>query len=160
MVATLITEVNAIHSTGYSPDGTTGLNFFTGTGASDISVNEQITSNSSRVAASGTGEPGDNDIAIRLSDLADDTVAPNTMTIGAYYSNILERLGTKSRNAIMMKNNSQMLLNYLEEQKESIAGVSLDEEATDLVRFQHAYQSAARYMAVINDMLDVLMELT
>jgi flagellar hook-associated protein 1 FlgK len=159
LAATLIDEVNNIHSTGYGSDGSTGLDFFTGSDASDIDVNTQIIGNVDRLAASATGEPGNNDIALALSELEDANVAPGTRTIGVFYSNMLEGLGAESRSTAIMKENSEKLLGYLEEQKESVAGVSLDEEAADLIRFQHAYQSAAQYMSVIDELMTALLNI-
>ena len=52
-----------------------------------------------------------------------------------------------------------MLIGYLEEQKESVSGVSLDEETADLIRFQRAYQAAAQYMSVVNELMQSLMEI-
>lgn len=154
--ATLINAVNNIHSTGYGSDGSTGLDFFTGTDATDIGVNDQLVTDINKVATSSTGEPGDNVTALSMAELADATVAPGSSTIGVFYSNMLEGLGAGSRSATMMKQNSETLLNYLEEQKESVAGVSLDEETAELVRSQHAYQSAAQYMSVISELMEVL----
>lgn len=159
VASTLIDEVNNIHSAGYDMGGFSGLDFFTGTNAANIEVNALLVGDSRLVAASGTGEPGDNAIAISMSDLMDRAVAPNTMTIGAFYSSALEQLGTKSQDATMMLGNSETLLNYLQDQKESVSGVSLDEESADLIRFQNAYRSAAQYLSVVNEMMKTLMDI-
>lgn len=159
VASTLIDEVNNIHSAGYDMGGFSGLDFFTGTNAANIEVNALLVGDSRLVAASGTGEPGDNAIAISMSDLMDQAVAPNTMTIGAFYSSALEQLGTKSQDATMMQGNSETLLNYLQDQKESVSGVSLDEESADLIRFQNAYRSAAQYLSVVNEMMKTLMDI-
>ena len=159
VASTLMDEVNSMHSAGYDMDGSAGLDFFTGAGPADMAVNVLIAGDARRVAASETGEPGDNAVAMKIADAVDNAVAPNTMTIGAFYSNMLERLGTKSQDATMMQANSETLLNYLEDQKEAISGVSLDEESADLIRFQNAYLSAAHYLSVVNDMMESLMEI-
>ncbi len=159
VASTLMDEVNSMHSAGYDMDGSAGSDFFTGAGPADMAVNVLIAGDARRVAASETGEPGDNAVAMKIADAVDNAVAPNTMTIGAFYSNMLERLGTKSQDATMMQANSETLLNYLEDQKEAISGVSLDEESADLIRFQNAYVSAAHYLSVINDMMETLLEI-
>lgn len=159
VASTLIDEVNSIHSAGYDMDGFAGLDFFTGTNAASIGVNTLLVGDSRLVAASGTGEPGDNAMAILMADLVDQAVAPNTMTIGAFYSNALEKLGTRSQDATMMQGNSETLLNYLEDQKESVSGVSLDEESANLIRFQNAYRSAVQYLSVVNELMKTLMDI-
>lgn len=159
LAATIIQEINDIHSGGYGADGTTGEDFFTGTDASDIAVSTVLLGDVNKVAASETLEAGGNAVALELAALGDQAVAPDSRTIGAYYSGILEDIGAESQSATMMKGNSEMLVGYLEERRESVAGVSLDEETADLIRFQRAYQSAAHYMSVINDLIGVLMEI-
>lgn len=159
VASTLIDEVNSIHSAGYDMDGFAGLDFFTGTNAASIGVNTLLVGDRRLVSASGTGEPGDNAMAILMADLVDQAVAPNTMTIGTFYSNALEKLGTRSQDATMMQGNSETLLNYLEDQKESVSGVSLDEESANLIRFQNAYRSAVQYLSVVNELMKTLMDI-
>ena len=159
LVSTLITEVNNRHSVGYGSDGTTGLDFFIGADASDIEVNPALIGNINALATSASGEPGDNAVALLMADMTNATVTADGKTIGASYSGILEELGAESHSAAMMKENSEMLLNYLDNQKETVSGVSLDEETADLIRFQRAYQSAAHYMSVIDELLETIMQI-
>jgi len=159
LASTLITAVNDKHKTGYGLDGSTELNFFTGADASDIEVNDEIANSVNMVAASQSSEPGDNTIALDIATLADQNVAPGGTNIGTFYSNILNSLGTQSQSTSMMRENAETLLTYLEERKESVSGVSLDEETADLIRFQRAYESAAQYMSVVNEMIETLIDI-
>ena len=73
LASTLITQVNAIHSGGYSLTGTTGANFFNGSDAATITVNAALVNNPSLIQASGTSTAtGDNSVALQLADLASD----------------------------------------------------------------------------------------
>ena len=159
VAATLIQEVNNIHTVGYGSDGTTGSAFFAGTDASDIAISSAVINDLNKVAASASTGPGDNSIARQITDLADAAVAPGSRTIGTFYSSFLSELGSESHSATMMKEGSEMLLGYLEDQRESVSGVSLDEETADLIKFQRAYQSAAQYLSVINEMMQTLLEI-
>ena len=159
VAATLIQEVNNIHVVGFGSDGLDGRAFFEGTDASSMAVSSDITDDIGAVAASDSAGPGDNSIALQIANLSDANVAPDGRTIGAFYSSFLEKLGSDSHSAGMMKKSSEMLLNYLDDQRESISGVSLDEETADLIKFQSAYQSAAQYLSVINELMQTLLEI-
>ena len=76
LASTLISEVNAVHSAGFGPDGTTGANFFTGTTAADIAVNSAIVTNPRLFQASGVaGESGNNTVAQAIAALNQKTHA-------------------------------------------------------------------------------------
>ena len=159
LASTLIGEVNAIHSGGFGSEGSTGVDFFTGTDASDISVSDVILGDVKTVAASESGEPGGNGVALDIAALANENIAPGNMNLGIYYSNICATLGTQSQSASMMRENSEMLLDQLEERRESVSGVSLDEEAADLIKFQHAYEAAAHYLSVVDELIGTLLNI-
>jgi flagellar hook-associated protein 1 FlgK len=59
-----------------------------------------------------------------------------------------------------MAANQALVVGHLENRRESVSGVSLDEEATDMIRFQHAYQAAARVITAVDEMLDLLINRT
>ena len=59
-----------------------------------------------------------------------------------------------------MSQNQQLVLDQLNTQVQQVSGVSLDEEATDMLRFQHAYQAAARVITTMDQMLDTLINST
>ena len=59
----------------------------------------------------------------------------------------------------MMQENAGMLLKNMENQRDSISSVSLDEEAANLIRFQRAYEAAAQYISVVNDLMEILMQI-
>ncbi len=159
VASTLITEVNAIHTTGYGANGSTGLNFFTGSDATDIAVNSELTTNADNVAISETGEPGDTGIARDMAALSDQNIVQGSLSLDEFYANIVGVMGTKAHGATMMMESAEMLVSNLHEQRESVSGVSLDEEAANLIRFQSAYESAAQFISVVDEMVDVLINL-
>ena len=159
LASTLASEVNTIHSTGYGLDGSTGVNFFTGTGAADIQISDEVMDDVRQVAASQNSEPGENSIALAIAALADEGVAPDGTSIGMFYSNIVSSIGAQSHSASMMVENAEILVAYLEEQRDSVSGVSLDEETANLIGYQRAYESAAHYVSVIDELIGVLMDI-
>jgi flagellar hook-associated protein 1 FlgK len=67
---------------------------------------------------------------------------------------VISELGTRSSNSSRNLQNQQDLVDNVEVQRQSVSGVSLDEEMADVIKFQHAYNAAARNMTVIDEMLD------
>ena len=169
--ATLIKQVNALHgggtdangvvqTSGFGLDGSSGLPFFSGTDATTIAVAvapEQI------AAASATGQPGDASNALRIAQLADRgaTMTPlaNASLSGAY-GQFVTGIGADSQEAQRQASNAQTLVDALTNRRSSISGVSIDEEMTNLVKFQRAYQASSRALNAIDDALDLLITRT
>jgi|DewCreStandDraft_1066081.scaffolds.fasta_scaffold00058_48 flagellar hook-associated protein 1 FlgK len=76
------------------------------------------------------------------------------------YQALIVRLGIDGRTAQEMSANQDTLVQHLQRRREAVSGVSLDEEATNLVRLQHAYQAAARFITAVDQMLDRLINNT
>ena len=81
-------------------------------------------------------------------------VPPQTTT--DFYAGLVGKIGTASSQAQEMSTNQQLVVDQLTNRVSEISGVSLDEEATDMVRFQHAYQAAARVITTMDEMLNTL----
>lgn len=163
-------EFNKIHSEGYALGATapSGENFFvfeTGNTnyAQAIKVNEVIIKDPTKIAAGdGSGDSGNNKNAQNLADLKTKSFSeyddPKYQTLpgnlDTYYSGIIGKLGVDSQSAQKNLGNSEVLAHSVEYNRQSISGVSLDEEFTNLIRFQHAYNASARNITAIDEMLD------
>jgi flagellar hook-associated protein 1 FlgK len=77
-------------------------------------------------------------------------------TTSDFYAGLVGTIGTASSQSIEMSQNQQLVVNQLQQRVEQTSGVSLDEEATDMIRFQHAYQAAARVITTMDEMLNTL----
>jgi len=77
-----------------------------------------------------------------------------TGTVDDFYRAQLGKIGVDSQEASRMVENQQLLVDQLENRRQSLAGVSIDEEMTNLIRYQHGYNAAARLVTVIDEMLD------
>ncbi|MDP4088226.1 MAG: flagellar hook-associated protein FlgK [Bacillota bacterium] len=99
----------------------------------------------------GTGGSG-------FSDTNNMTLTNNTngMTIDNYFKDTVDKLGVQSQEAKRIVKNQQSLLDSFNESKQSVSGVSLDEEMANLVQYQHAYQANARVISTIDQLLDVI----
>jgi flagellar hook-associated protein 1 FlgK len=160
--STLIEEFNQIHAAGYGLNGSHNLAFFSGTGAYDIGITQEILNDLNNIAASvdvgGMGAPGNGDNAIRLSMVITTDLLMNrgTATLADYYESIIVRLGVNAERAKTMLENKNALLHHLHNRQDSVAGVSLDEEMTNLIKFQNSYNAASRLMTAIDEMLQIL----
>ncbi|MCL4533656.1 MAG: flagellar hook-associated protein FlgK [Bacteroidetes bacterium] len=154
----LITSVNTIHRTGFGLDNSTNVDFFSGSDASDIAVSSAVKDAPEKVASAAAADsPGDNSIAVSIANLQRAlTMNGGTADFGRFYSSLVSSLGVDAQRGDMMATNQQALVDHLTRQRESISGVSLDEETTHLIEYQRAYEAAARMVTAVDEMLDKL----
>jgi flagellar hook-associated protein 1 len=154
LASNLISAVNTIHGAGYSASGTTGQNFFTGTDASDISVNSALVNNPSLIQTSGSATAGgDNSVALQLAQLASTAQAGlSNETFTDYYTSSVQQLGTAVSDANTQVTNQQSVSDMLASQRGSVSGVNLDEEMTNLLSFQQAYTASAELLKTVDQM--------
>ncbi len=135
-----------------------GMNtFFSGTDASNIDVNSYLVNHPEAFANARSGASGDNTNALQLAQLRDRQVMDSdSKTIEEYYQDMIVELGSDTREAGTVLEASNSFLTQLELKRESISGVSLDEEAANLIIFQRAYEASARYINVIDSLLNTL----
>jgi len=156
LAASLIDEINIVHSSGFGLDGTPGGDFFTGTKASDITLSPDV-ADPKHIAASSSGAAGDNSNALAIALLKNGLLMDgNTISFDDYYRSIITNLGIESQEATRMVSNGKLYYDLIENHRQSVSGVSLDEEATNMIKYQRAYQAAARVVTAFDDMLDVL----
>ena len=157
----IITSVNAIHYDGYGLTGTTHADFFTGSDAKTIAVNTSLTDDPRLIQASGTdGAVGDNQVALALAQLADQPIAAlGNQTISQAYNQSVSTLGQSLASANTQVADQQVIQNMLQQQRDSISGVSMDEEMTNMLTFQRAYQASAELISTIDAMLNTLISM-
>jgi flagellar hook-associated protein 1 FlgK len=159
MVAEFTTQMNNTHSSGKDLNGTAGLDFFIDSDPSPATkwvVNSAITSDLDKIAAATTNSVGDGSNALAMANLKKSvlTIGGSSATVDDYYQNIIGQLGVDSQQANRMQSNTQLLVNQVDNNRQSVSGVSLDEEMTNMIRFQQAYNAAARVVTVMDDILD------
>jgi flagellar hook-associated protein 1 FlgK len=156
LAGSIISEVNTIHQGGFGLDGSTGNDFFSGTSASDMAVDANIVSDTNLIAAAENpgGAPGDNGNAIEIAELQNSlTTNGNTATFDDYYNALVSDIGTQSQKATINYEHQSAVVTQLDNYRETISGVSLDEEMVNLVKFQHAYDAAAKLIVTVDEML-------
>lgn len=154
VASNLISMVNTQHGQGLDKSGNPGGTFFAGTDASDIDVDPAIIADPTLIAAGATGATAgasDGENARAMADLARAGTGPDQA-----YRQLVNVLGIEAARVKNQSATQQTITNNADAVLQSSSGVSLDEEMTNLVSYQRAYDSAAKYMSVINDVLGTL----
>ena len=158
----MVEEVNLVHRGGFGADGSSRVDFFDArkTSAGDIAVDESILQDLDNIAASADGNMGDNGTALAISALRDKRMLDgNSTTAESFYNELLGEVGARSKEAQTMAENHRLFDSQLENRRQSVQGVSLNEEATQLILFQRAYQAAARTVSIVDNLLEVTINL-
>ena len=162
----LMQEVNSLHAAGYGLDGSTGNDFFTGSSAADMAVNAAIVNDTNLVAAAAGfnvipgDKPGDNGNAIAIAGLRETlTMNGGTATFGEYYGSLVSDVGHGVAQAQFYHDHQSQMVLHLENYRESVSGVSIDEEMVNLVKYQKAYQAAARLVNTAGEMMDTVLNM-
>ncbi|MGQ9763853.1 MAG: flagellar hook-associated protein FlgK [Armatimonadota bacterium] len=154
--STLVEQVNAIHMTGKTLTGSDGQYFFkSGTTAANISLDSSIVDHPELIAASRTGAVGNNEVALAIAVLEDQPVRDG-MTLNQLFRALVSDIGGSASISYRQANAHQLTLDQFTAQQQSVSGVSLDEEMTNMIKFQQAYNAAARLITVMDEMLGVL----
>lgn len=161
LASALITEVNTVHANGFGLGGTNGEDFFTGTDASDMAVNQNLVSDPRRIQASGvTGEVGNNTVIVQLAQLAETRQASlGNQTFHDAYGQTVAALGQALNGTNTQLANQEIVESMLLRQRDAVSGVSLDEEMTDLIKFQRAFEASAKLITTIDEMLETVVNL-
>lgn len=149
-----------------------GINtFFSGDSADSMAVNSQVHSNTNLIASGQVNgqhqaNAGDNATATAIGKLADKKITISTLwktvdnqSISEYYANLVTTVGADRR---LSKTNSEYhsaLTNDLAERTASVSGVNMDEEMSNLIKFQHSYTAAAKLITTADQMLQTLLGL-
>ena len=159
-------EVNKVHSQGYDRLGRTGNLFFKAPtaklgAAAALAVDDKLQNDVSFLAGAGEpGAPGDNRVANLLSQIETKKVMANsTATLTDFYSATVGKVGIEAQRSNTSLKSQKEIVHQLKNQRESLSGVSLDEETTHLIEYQKAYDASARLIRTVDEMLDTLLNL-
>lgn len=162
---------------------TAGGDFFVSAGggtmtAASMKVNPDIVKDGNLIAASTRtervqqGNPpttvekvirGNGDLSLAIAQMKDRNVQFNNISgspilqngsFGQFFRGVVGQLGVQSEEAGRQASNQEVLVNQVDSRRQSVSGVSLDEEMANMIKFQHAYNAAARSMTVMDEMLD------
>jgi flagellar hook-associated protein 1 FlgK len=159
----LADRVNELHRDGFDAYNNTGLDFFeipdAENAAGSIRVNTAIAADVNRIAAStsvnGNGENASIMAAVRNELLMKD----GTSSLGSFLAATVGQIGQQVSTAKTNGDRQTIITNLLNNQRESVSGVSIDEEMIRLINYQMGYNAAGRLVSVVDEMLDTLMAL-
>ncbi|MDD9271798.1 flagellar hook-associated protein FlgK [Paenibacillus sp. GCM10023248] len=181
MVTTIVTAVNDMHKQGYTLQDppTKGGDFFVpvadfNTAAEAFTVSANITDNVERIAASGKTYidangvervvKGNNELALKLAGIKNTKynfdgsgvtkIILNGGTFDEFLRAVVSEIGVQTQEAQRQVSNQKILVDQVEARRQSVSGVSLDEEMADMIKYQHAYNAAARSLTTFDEMLD------
>src|SRR3546814_116743 len=142
--------VNGVHMAGYDEAGVGGIEFFVGVAGRWTGTADSF-DNPSPMAASGVpGGKVDGGNARKMAE----QIGPDTS-----YRDVVVQLGVESQTITRRTQMQQTITDQLDAERESVSGVNIDEEMTNLVAFQHAYSAAARFVTTVDEMLDTLIRM-
>lgn len=135
--------------------------FFTGSDASNIAVNSTLAAQPSLLAAAKNGDSADNQTALAIASLGTAPVqALNGASLNDTYQSMINGVSTKASTATNDAQAAKVVQNTLQSQRDALSGVSLDEEAVNMIQQQRAYQGAAMFISTVNQMMTSLMNIT
>ena len=153
----LADKVNTLHSSGFSKDGSTGLDFFTSIDGGDITAASirLALSEPDQVATGTSPDSLDNSIADQMADLGASVDGPDRE-----YQGMIGQLGVASQASARRTEIQATVTEQVDASREAQAGVNLDEEMTNLLTYQRGYEAASRVLTTIDSMLDQLINRT
>jgi len=137
--------------------------FFSGTDSSNIKLNQKFIDDPSQIQAYKAPSDGNNDVANEMVQMQYNELefttnsGTTTNTISGYYRYMVSDIANDSEKVNNSVDNQKALFNTIEQEYQSESGVNLDEEMTDLMKYQNGYQAAAKVITTISTMMDALM---
>ncbi len=162
LAQTLTTQVNTLHAAGFDRNGDAGTDFFEGSGAADMAVSQAILADPNLIAAASAAAavPGDASNASAIADLRTTlTMNGGTATFDEAANALVSQVGYDVQAAGSFQSHQADMVAYLDNYRESVSGVNLDEEMVNLVKYQAAYNAAAKMITMGDDMLTSLMNM-
>lgn len=168
IINAVIREVNNLHKSGMTlgADSHPGEDFFVPIDPNypmqmgNIMVNPNL-ANLSNIAASRDSANGDNTIALAISDLRNSVLLGNigdVQSIDGFYQSLIMLIGSKGNEASNNYTSQSTLVFSIDNQRQAIMGVSMDEEMSNMMKFQYAYGASSRVITTMADMLDTIIE--
>jgi len=124
--------------------------------ARNISISADVDEDLNRIATSLDGSQGDASIAEQIGQMRNDRTMFQEGKPEDFMKALIGNLGVDAKEANRNRDNQEGLVGMLDYKRESIMGVSMDEEMSNMIKFQHAYNASARMMTTMDEMLDVV----
>jgi len=158
---TLRTQINTLHQTGTNKNGTTGINFFNDvtpptpqTGAIDFNISAEVDADANNISSGVTGKAGDGGLALSIAQMRTTSIAGlGNKSITDFFSGTVTVLGSEHAYYAQAEQTQTLLGGQIDQQRQAVSGVSLDEEMQNMLKYQRSYQAAAKMISVSDEML-------
>lgn len=130
--------------------------------AARLGVTAAVAADPSKIAASSTigGVPGDGSNALAIAGIKQTATmngtTPPTQTLDEFYQSMIDQVGLDTQQAINQTKNYELQVQTLENRKQEVSGVNVDEELIKMVKFQQVYNAGARMMVALDEMMQTL----
>lgn len=156
-------QVNLVHATGYTRGGATGVDFFeplatAADAARQLGLSAEVLADVGNIAAAANPGGTDNEVAMALGNL----VHANTFSGGSVidqYRTFVFRLASETATVASRMDQHRALLHQLEDRRDAVSGVSIDEESMKILQFQRGYQASANVIRVVDELFQTLLSL-
>jgi len=119
-----------------------------------------VKANAGDIPNSTTGAPGDGGLALSISNLQSSSLAGlGGNTFGDFYNNLISGLGQTTATVQANQNTQNSIVNQVQNQQQSISGVSLDEELSNMTKLQESYGAAAKVLTICDQVTENLINL-
>ncbi len=161
MAYEIVRQVNSKHSAGYDLNGNKGIDFFQPMGGSAdasalMSLSSAVAGSASKIAASGASDGNDNRVAAQIGNLLFQPVFTGG-SVSDQYRNLVFNVGSDVSNAQLNLNQHEAMARQLELRRQSMSGVSIDEETVQILQFQRAYQASARLIKTVDELTQTIL---
>jgi flagellar hook-associated protein 1 len=159
----LVEQVNGIHSAGYDLNGNTGIDFFQSLAGVDgaaslLALSADVAGDFESIAASSQPTGQDNGVSTQIGNLLFRSVFSGG-SITDQYRNLVFQVGTDVSNSEVSLREHEALAQQLELRRQSVSGVSIDEETVQILQFQRAYQASARLLRTVDELTQTILNL-
>ena len=165
MAYSFAANMNEVHRGGFNAYNETQMDFFelpTGVhnASANLKVSAEILDDVARIATAGSpGSPGDPRIATKMARLQQSKTMGGEATFDEFYNSVVGKVGVQARRAETASNTQKDIVKQMNNLRESISGVSLDEEATKLIEYQKSFDASARLIRTADEMFDTVLNL-
>lgn len=164
LLSVMMRTVNYLVKQGTTLNGLAGSDFFVSSNPDrplemgNIKLNDNL-SDINNIVAGRTDANGDNTIALKVANLRNEmlmTGRNKSLSLDSYYQNVILKIGNTGHDAESIMNNQRSLVQQADGIRQSIMGVSLDEEMGNMIKFKYAYNAASKNIKVVDEMIDTL----
>lgn len=165
MAYSFAANLNEVHRQGFDVYNRTNLDFFElpqnlRHASANMKVSNSILEDVGRIATGGQmASPGDNRVALKMARLQQDKVMGGESTLDEFYNSVVGKVGIQAKRAETSSDSQRDIVKQLGKIRESISGVSLDEEATKLIEYQKSFDASARLIRTADEMFDTVLNL-